>query len=229
VDGYDADGNRVYDKVRGQTCHQCRQKTMGKRTACSSCASLQGVFCGDCLFMRYGENIEEVNDNPEWVCPHCRDLCNCSFHRSRRGWAPTGTLYRRAVAQGYASVAHYLVLNNLEDAAKEEALPLMPAELATATRAELKAMAEGQGKEAALLVPSSAEQSASECEGAPAKREQGAEMVAKRTARRDQGSIGVLPRGKVHKAQVAEVGKKRQREAPQSETVIRNRGLHDTA
>jgi Zinc-finger domain of monoamine-oxidase A repressor R1 len=40
VDGYDAQGNRVYDKVEGQTCHQCRQKTMGKRTSCSQCQSL---------------------------------------------------------------------------------------------------------------------------------------------------------------------------------------------
>ena len=40
MDGYDAQGNRVYDKVEGQTCHQCRQKTMGKRTSCSQCQSL---------------------------------------------------------------------------------------------------------------------------------------------------------------------------------------------
>lgn len=24
----------------------------------------QGVFCGDCLFMRYGEHVDEVNANP---------------------------------------------------------------------------------------------------------------------------------------------------------------------
>ena len=62
---------------------------------------MQGVFCGDCLFMRYGENLDEVMaPGQEWVCPVCRDLCNCSFHRIRKGWAPTGTLYRRAIAQG---------------------------------------------------------------------------------------------------------------------------------
>jgi Zinc-finger domain of monoamine-oxidase A repressor R1 len=65
-------------------------------------AALQGVFCGDCLFMRYGENVDEVNANPGWTCPHCRDplLCNCSQHRTRRGWAPTGALYRKAIAMG---------------------------------------------------------------------------------------------------------------------------------
>ena len=41
INGYDANGNRVYDKVKGQTCHQCRQKTLGKRTCCSGCQSLQ--------------------------------------------------------------------------------------------------------------------------------------------------------------------------------------------
>jgi hypothetical protein len=63
VDGYDNAGERIYDKVNGQTCHQCRQKTLGKRTCCSRCASLQGVFCGDCIYMRYGENVDEINAN----------------------------------------------------------------------------------------------------------------------------------------------------------------------
>jgi len=40
VDGYDTSGNRVYDKVSGQTCHQCRQKTLGRHTACSECQTL---------------------------------------------------------------------------------------------------------------------------------------------------------------------------------------------
>jgi len=40
VDGYDSSGNRVYDKVSGQTCHQCRQKTLGRHTACSECQTL---------------------------------------------------------------------------------------------------------------------------------------------------------------------------------------------
>lgn len=108
-DGYDAEGNRVYDPLRGQTCHQCRQKTMGKRTWCSHCESLRGVFCGDCLMMRYGEHVEEANADPDWACPSCRDLCNCSFCRHRKGYPPTGSMYRRAIREGYASVAHCLV------------------------------------------------------------------------------------------------------------------------
>lgn len=112
VDGYDAAGNRLYDRERGTTCHQCRQKTLGVHTSCSLCRALRGSFCGDCLYMRYGENATEAAANPGWVCPPCRGLCNCSFHRAKLGWAATGALYRGAVAAGYPSVAHYLVLNN---------------------------------------------------------------------------------------------------------------------
>ena len=39
MDGYDAAGERVYDRVAGKTCHQCRQKTIGKRTRCIECQS----------------------------------------------------------------------------------------------------------------------------------------------------------------------------------------------
>lgn len=61
-----------------------------------------------------GAAADEDGDRDHgWVCPPCRGLCNCSFHRARRGWAPTSSLYRYALAEGYASVAHYLVLTNL--------------------------------------------------------------------------------------------------------------------
>uniref|UniRef100_A0A0A0LLU9 Zinc-finger domain-containing protein n=1 Tax=Cucumis sativus TaxID=3659 RepID=A0A0A0LLU9_CUCSA len=47
----------------------CRQKTLGHHTHCSKCKLGQGQFCGDCLYARYGENVMEVNLNPNWVCP----------------------------------------------------------------------------------------------------------------------------------------------------------------
>ena len=34
--------------------------------------TVQGVFCGDCLYMRYGENVKEARANPNWTCPVCR-------------------------------------------------------------------------------------------------------------------------------------------------------------
>ena len=88
--------------------------------------------------MRYGENVNEVNKNATWTCPHCRDLCNCSIHRNRRGWAPTGTMWSTVKELGFKSVAHYLVLCNLEPEAKEAALHLMPKEVAEEVKAEME-------------------------------------------------------------------------------------------
>lgn len=118
-DGYRPDGSRIYDPVRGKTCHQCRQKTLGLRTHCSKCSLRQGQFCGDCLYMRYGENILEALKNPEWLCPVCRDICNCSFCRIKKGWSPTGTLYKIAKSMGYRSVAHCLILSKKSSAKAE--------------------------------------------------------------------------------------------------------------
>lgn len=109
VDGYGNDGKRIYDPVKGKTCHQCRQKTLGHRTHCSKCQMVQGQFCGDCLYMRYGEHVLEANKNPNWICPVCRGICNCSLCRQAKGWAPTGALYRKIAGLGYKSVAHYLI------------------------------------------------------------------------------------------------------------------------
>ncbi|KAD7117819.1 hypothetical protein E3N88_05087 [Mikania micrantha] len=125
VDGYGKDGKRIYDQVRGKTCHQCRQKTLGHRTHCIKCNMVQGQFCGDCLYMRYGENVLEAQQNPDWICPVCRGICNCSLCRQAKGWAPTGVLYRKISSQGYKSVAHYLIQTfrsgpNLEEDSKTD-------------------------------------------------------------------------------------------------------------
>lgn len=78
VDGFDEDGQRIYDPHQGKSCHQCRypilflshlhfkhpsirffhfhygrQKTLGLRTTCSKCKTVSGQFCGDCLYMRF--------------------------------------------------------------------------------------------------------------------------------------------------------------------------------
>ena len=54
VDGTDATGKRVYDKLNGMTCHQCRQKTLGKHTSCSCCNSLQvSALATQSLGLRY--------------------------------------------------------------------------------------------------------------------------------------------------------------------------------
>ncbi|XP_048335958.2 uncharacterized protein LOC107424729 [Ziziphus jujuba] len=109
VDGCGPDGKRIYDPVKGKTCHQCRQKTLGHRTHCCKCNKVQGQFCGDCLYMRYGEHVLEAIENPDWMCPACRGICNCSLCRQAKGWAPTGTLYKKISQLGFKSVAHYLI------------------------------------------------------------------------------------------------------------------------
>ncbi|KAL5708800.1 hypothetical protein ACHQM5_019557 [Ranunculus cassubicifolius] len=91
VDGIGADGKRVYDQS-----NKCNP-------------SVQGQFCGDCLYIRYGENVLEANQNPNWICPPCRGICNCSLCRHAKGWAPTGLIYRKIANLGYKSVAHYLI------------------------------------------------------------------------------------------------------------------------
>ncbi|XVE49127.1 hypothetical protein DITRI_Ditri01bG0057500 [Diplodiscus trichospermus] len=109
VDGYGDDGKRIYDPVRGETCHQCRQKTLGHHTHCSKCKLVQGQLCGDCLYTRYGEHVIEVNQNPNWICPVCRGICNCSICRQQKGWKPTGAIYRKVKRLGFKSVGHYLI------------------------------------------------------------------------------------------------------------------------
>lgn len=119
VDGYDEDGQRIYDADNGKSCHQCRQKTLGQHTECSNCKGVQGQFCGDCLYMRYGENVTEANENANWICPVCRGICNCSRCRRAKGHAPTGLIFRKALRLGYKSVAHYLVKTRMRCAQED--------------------------------------------------------------------------------------------------------------
>lgn len=48
------------------------------------------TFCS-----RYGENVLEAKANPDWICPVCRGICNCSLCRQAKGWPPTGMLYKK--------------------------------------------------------------------------------------------------------------------------------------
>jgi len=47
------------------------------------------------FFCRYGEHVLEALQNPTWICPVCRGICNCSLCRQAKGWAPTGPLYKK--------------------------------------------------------------------------------------------------------------------------------------
>ncbi|XP_073103388.1 uncharacterized protein [Elaeis guineensis] len=116
------------DKTLAPPRRSSRQKTLGHRTHCSKCKLVQGQFCGDCLYMRYGENVLEVNKNPKWICPVCRGICNCSLCRIKKGWAPTGPLYKKVLQLGFRSVAHYLIQTrrSQRDSRDSESAQLVP-------------------------------------------------------------------------------------------------------
>ncbi|KAK9110327.1 hypothetical protein Sjap_018387 [Stephania japonica] len=125
----------LYDPVYGICCHFCRQKKLcgeedcrrcgeldmdqpckGK-TDCSVCHSSNGVLCRACLKVRYGEEMEKVRKNKEWICPHCSEekginpywICNSSLCLKKRKMVPTGIAIFRAREMGYKSVAHLLM------------------------------------------------------------------------------------------------------------------------
>ncbi|KAH6761526.1 hypothetical protein C2S52_018959 [Perilla frutescens var. hirtella] len=125
----------VYDPVYGISCHFCRQKKLcgeedckrcGDRdmdqpcigkTDCSVCHSSNGILCRACLMIRYGEEMEDVRLNKEWMCPHCTEekgtkpywICNSSFCLKKRKMTPTGIAIYKAREMGYKSVAHLLM------------------------------------------------------------------------------------------------------------------------
>ncbi|KAM3246311.1 hypothetical protein P3S67_032015 [Capsicum chacoense] len=125
----------IYDPILGICCHFCRQKKLcgeedckrcgdsdmdhpclGK-TDCSICHSSKGVLCRGCLKVRYGEEMEDVRENKEWICPHCTEekginpywICSSSLCLKKRKMAPTGIAIFRAREMGYKSVAHLLM------------------------------------------------------------------------------------------------------------------------
>lgn len=101
---------KVYNSSTGSTCHQCRQKTTDTKTNCRNpeCSGVRGQFCGPCLRNRYGEEVRDALLNPEWWCPPCRGICNCSFCRAREGRCATGVLVYLAKYHGYDNVHAYL-------------------------------------------------------------------------------------------------------------------------
>lgn len=102
--------DKVYDKVLGSTCHQCRQKTIDTKTVCRNggCGGVRGQFCGPCLRNRYGEDVRTALLDPDWICPSCRGICNCSYCRKRDGRCATGILIHLAKFYGYDNVQEYL-------------------------------------------------------------------------------------------------------------------------
>uniref|UniRef100_A0A8D0G562 Zinc-finger domain-containing protein n=1 Tax=Sphenodon punctatus TaxID=8508 RepID=A0A8D0G562_SPHPU len=103
--------DKVYNSATGSTCHQCRQKTIDTKTNCRNqdCVGVRGQFCGPCLRNRYGEDVRAALLDPNWHCPPCRGICNCSFCRQRDGRCATGVLVYLAKYHGYDNVHAYLI------------------------------------------------------------------------------------------------------------------------
>ncbi|KAK9719435.1 Cell division cycle-associated 7-like protein [Basidiobolus ranarum] len=112
VPGIRYQGGRVYDSVRGSTCHQCRQKTMDEKVRCTSITE-NGDRCNVlldemCLRNRYGLTLDEAQSSGDWVCPVCQGICNCSICRRRNGLPATGILAHVCERLGYSSAAELL-------------------------------------------------------------------------------------------------------------------------
>ncbi|CAG8679915.1 6026_t:CDS:2 [Funneliformis mosseae] len=105
-------GGRIYDSEHGTTCHQCRQKTIEDKVQCTNVlqdGSLCKVMMDErCLVGRYGQTLQDARESGEWSCPKCRDVCNCSFCRKKKGLSATGILKHVALKAGYNSVMEYL-------------------------------------------------------------------------------------------------------------------------
>ncbi|KAJ8933011.1 hypothetical protein NQ314_014249 [Rhamnusium bicolor] len=57
---------------------------------------------------RYGEDAAVALRDPNWHCPVCRGICNCSFCRAKVGKRPTGILTPLAHQAGHKSVKDFL-------------------------------------------------------------------------------------------------------------------------
>ncbi|XP_044411787.1 uncharacterized protein [Triticum aestivum] len=76
-------------------CHQCRQRKIGPTAACrgskknGKCALR---YCKNCIRNRYPLIADEVLKEEAWECPKCRNDCNCSKCKKRRGEEPAGPM-----------------------------------------------------------------------------------------------------------------------------------------
>ena len=103
-------GGRIYDSENGTSCHQCRQKTLEVKAACTS-PQCSLHWCPRCLSNRYNEEVDAVRLLKKWDCPKCRKVCNCSNCRKKQGLQATGILANIAKSAGFGSVSQLLEKN----------------------------------------------------------------------------------------------------------------------
>ena len=66
------------------------------------------MFCGTCLQNRYGQDARVALKDPNWSCPPCLKVCNCSLCRARTGKRSIPDATQHAKEKGFQSVHHYL-------------------------------------------------------------------------------------------------------------------------
>ena len=96
---------------RSSVIQSHRTKT-SRAKECDS-GSLLRCRCGSCLALRMGEDIRRALADPGWLCPVCRDICNCSGAnclRARRDLQPTNILTPEAKDKGFISVQLLAIL-----------------------------------------------------------------------------------------------------------------------
>lgn len=76
-------------------CHQCRQRKTGLMAACRGSKKNGRCtlrYCKNCIRNRYPLIADEVLKEEVWECPKCRNDCNCSKCKKRRGEEPAGPM-----------------------------------------------------------------------------------------------------------------------------------------
>jgi len=110
-------------------------------------------MCGDCLWMRYGENLDECGAT--WTCPVCRDICNCSNAgclRASRDWPATGILWKHIQGR-WQSAAHYLVMTRQRGVAVAAAAASADVDAADVSEEACKEACDEACEEACVVTP----------------------------------------------------------------------------
>lgn len=78
--------------VKHQQCHVCKNPHENwKVVKCSQCPR---YYCYGTLFRGRGEMPQEIMENPDWVCPHCNNVCfagTCAKLDTQKPAQPKGT------------------------------------------------------------------------------------------------------------------------------------------
>jgi hypothetical protein len=94
-------------------CHCCRQIKNNLKADCTS-EDCNVRWCANCLRNKCGEDADEVNALGNWRCGRCLGNCMCSMCRVKAGKKPLGALWPVAKAEGFASVAAYMVAKGMQ-------------------------------------------------------------------------------------------------------------------